>query len=165
MFQLRILRASKNSALFLFTLILTVTYRIFTRVSRLVTVHVIVHRKTSIARAAIEQTIFVQESCMIPEILLSVMQFTWQQSRISPTPFPATGGQDFRMSQNSVPSPLSSSKKALISQIEVWSTRKQWSYGTIERSVCKYAVLLAFLKAMHLHIASAVGGPFESKVA
>jgi len=91
LFQPRILRTSENSALYSFTLILTVTYRIFTPASRLVTVHVIVHRKTSIAHVGIEQTIFVQESCMIPEILPSIMQFTKQQSRISPTPYPAIG--------------------------------------------------------------------------
>ena len=148
MFQPRILRTSKNSALFLFTLILTVTYRIFTPSSRLVTVHVIVHRKTSIAHAAIVQTIFVQESCMIPEILLAIIQLTQQQSQISPTPYPATGGgttsegPKIHLRHHFAPQ-----RKLRYPKLKYEALESSEVMGIAERSVYKYAV--AF-------------GPFES---
>jgi len=52
----------------------------------------------------------------------------YTQSRISRTPYPPIGGAHaVTGAQNSIPSPLSPPEKALIPQIEIWSTRNQWS--------------------------------------
>ena len=66
--------------------------------------------------------------------------------------------------QNSVPSPLSSRKKASTPQTDIWSTRNQWSLGALwKKSAYTLQLLWAPLKARYLHITTTVGPPLKVK--
>jgi len=71
------------------------------------------------------------------EIICSFTIFACRiQSHISRTPYPLIGGAHaVTGAQNAVPSPLNSPKKASIPQVEILSTRNQWSWGPFERKV------------------------------
>jgi len=47
------------------------------------------------------------------------------------------GGPRCHRAQHSIPSPLIPPKKASTSQIQIWSTRNQWSWGPFERKVLR----------------------------
>ena len=76
---------------------------------------------------------------------------------------PQLGGHAATGAQYSDPSPLSHPKKASTpptSQIEIWSTGNQWSWGTLwKKSAYTLQLIWAHLKARYLHIETAVRGP------
>jgi len=75
---------------------------------------------------------------------------------------PKLVGHGVTEAQNSVPSPLSSPKKTSTAQIEIWSTRNQWSWGLLKEKCLSYFEPL--WKQGTLHFTVAIGGPFENVV-
>ena len=71
---------------------------------------------------------FLQKVCCIRQYYTIWQHCNNTQSRISRTPYPQLGGpRCHRGPKISVPSPLITPEKASIPQIEIWSTRNQWS--------------------------------------
>jgi len=97
-----------------------------------------------------------------------VLGDTHRQSRISRTPYPQFGG-DQAVTGGPKFSPVTTytPKKASIPQIEIWSTRNQWSYGVLwKKSAYALQLLLAPVKARYLGIYTLqllLGAPLKAK--